>query len=124
MATKNQHRHVLLILNKFIESLEVNGHVKGFSFSFTKRKIQLEKLESGSSLIIKSDIVYLHSELYSASAIFKRYKTEEAHFQQECNNEIFCDEEMEDAISKMFKLYMLYISDELEIGGYKRYTNV
>lgn len=126
MATKLQYKHVMMILNSFIESLEKHGEVKGFAFSFSKRKIQIDKfrkdLDSSSGIIIKSEAVYLYGDMYDCSTCFKRYMSEEEHFQQECNNKIFCDEQMEDAITKAFNLYILHLNDGLQIGGYKRYA--
>lgn len=119
MATKIQHKQALKIINNFIYSLVEHGHFKGFSVSLSKRKIQLERLSGCGSLIIKDDAVHLY--VGSDYAAFKRFMTEEQHFQHECNNLIFCDEEMEDAISKAFHLYQQFISDELNIGGWKRY---
>lgn len=121
MANSLHHKHALNILNKFIKCLEDTGSITGFSYSFSKRKIHIERLSSGNGVIIKKDALYLHSELYENNIKLMRYYTEEEMFQAMCNNEAICDEELEDAITKAFRLHQMYLEDELHIGGWKRY---
>lgn len=113
------YNDAIKLMEKFINTYKVKGKLKGYSYSFSSRKIELRDNSTSESVIICNDrLIYVQSVSRFRTTSFKRYLCEEECFQDSCIGEVDCDEKMELLIKECVDVYYQSVINSLNIGGW------
>lgn len=118
MSTSD-YNAAIKMMEKFVSTYKVKGKLKGYSYSFSSRKIDLRDNSTSESVIIANDrLIYVQTEPRFRTSSFKRYLCEEECFQDSCTGEIGCDANMEQLIKECVDVYCQSVIKSLNIGGW------
>lgn len=116
MGTKKQYDIGTEVLKRFIMLVREHGSLNGMTYSFSPRKVQIDDLYNSTGVMIRKNKIFVQGRDNDANGVLERVFSTSESFQRSCNNEYFCDKDMEDLIIEVFKAHSDYISDSLLVG--------